>query len=501
MLLERAMKGNAYKLFLANGVLAMMLALALPADALTEPIDIGSRLELFVDGRLIDRVNNVSLRMHEPERREVVFRFDAPWEGSQSGYVTVLKDGDRFRMYYRGGGDLSTEEVTCLAESTDGIHWTRPSLGLYEFDGSKENNIVWIGDRKSYAEAHNFTPFKDENPAASPEQRWKAVGLNRWLDPAINDHRMMLFALISPDGIHWKKLREEPIIREGSFDSQNIAFWDTERQEYVCYLRHGREGKRSIMRSTSPDFVNWSKPEWLGFGDTPLEHFYTNAIIPYFRAPHIYLGFPMRFVPERTTVGAEDTKVDALSDAVFMSSRDGLHWDRTFMEAFIRPGLSRHNWGGGHGNNTPAWGILPTGEKEISIYWSENYGTHEQAWGKLPQVRRGTLRVDGFVSVSAPYSGGELVTRPMVFEGNRLVLNYSTSAVGSVRVEIQDADGKPIEGYALDDCPEIYGDEIERVVSWKGGSDIGRLAGRSIRLRFAMKDADLYSIRTSNIER
>jgi hypothetical protein len=254
----------------------------------------------------------------------------------------------------------------------------------------------------------------------------------------------------------------------------------------VCYLREGREGKRSVQRCTSADFIHWSKPQWLDFGETPLEQFYTNGITPYFRNPHLYIGLPMRFVPERKTIGAESRKIDGLSDGVFMSSRDGLHFSRSFMEAFIRPGLDPNNWGNAHGNNTPLWGILPTGEAEISVYWMEHYGG-------IPQVRRGTIRTDGFTSVNAPYRGGEMVTRPLIFEGKRLVINYSTSAVGNVKVEIQDAGGKPIPGFELEAAGEIYGDELARVAGWKGGADVGKLAGRPVRLRFVMKDADLFS--------
>ena len=105
------------------------------------------------------------------------------------------------------------------------------------------------------------------------------------------------------------------------------------------------------------------------------------------------------------------------------------------------------------------------------------------------------MRIDGFVSVQAPLSGGEFVTKPIVFEGKELVMNFSTSAAGSIRVEIQDADGNAIEDFAPADSPQIYGDELERVVSWKKGSDVGRLAGKPVRLRFVMKDADLYSLR------
>lgn len=472
---------------------ALMSSVACSSEATNKTLvrTVGSRLELFVDDWLIETMSNATLKLHTPTRREVVFKFDAPWEGGLSAYVTIMQDQGRFRMYYRGGGDL-TREYTCMAESKDGINWTRPALGLFEFEGSKDNNIIWTGEKKAYWESHNFSPFKDTNPAASAAQRYKAVTLGRrTID---GQTRNVLLAFVSPDGIRWKRLQDEPIITEGSFDSHNTAFWDETRQSYVCYFRLSREGKRSIKRSVSADFLHWSKPEWLDFGDTPLEHFYTNGIVPHFRAPHIYLAFPMRFVPERTRIGPEARKTDGLSDAVFLSSRDGLHWSRTFMEAFIRPGLYQANWGGAHGNNTPAWGIIQTGDEEMSLYISENYGNYPNEADKVPRVRRATMRIDGFVSINAPYTGGEMLTKPLIFKGRTLMMNYSTSAVGSIKVEIQDEHGKPVPGFALADSTEIYGDEIERAVSWRHGTDVSPLAGRTARLRLAMKDADLYSI-------
>jgi hypothetical protein len=456
--------------------------------------EIGSQLELFVDDWLIESMSNTTLKLHQPIRKEIVFRFDAPWEGAQSGYVTIMKDDNRFRMYYRGGGDLS-REYTCLAESEDGINWKRPSLGLFELNGSKDNNIIWTGSKKSYYESHNFSPFKDTNTRALPDHRYKAITLSRQtLD---SQNRKVLMAFVSPDGIHWQRLREEPIITEGSFDSHNTAFWDTIQQTYVCYSRVSRDGKRSIQRCVSPDFVHWSKPQLLDFGNTPIEHLYTNGILPYIRAPHIYLAFAMRFVPERTQVGIQQRRTDGLSDAVLLSSHDGLHWNRNFMEAFIRPGLDQVNWGGAHGNNTPAWGIIQTNEKEMSLYITENYGNYPDQTDCIPVLRRATIRTDGFVSVNTPYSSGEMITRPLIFRGSALIINYSTSAVGFLKVEIQDKNGQPIPAFTLADATEIYGDEIERIVSWKHGTDVSKLAGRIIKLRFVMKDADLYSTRFS----
>ncbi len=479
-----------------RSALLVASAVALAASGIqgAAPIAVGSKIEMFVDSHLIGGLKNAQLRLHGPVPTGIVLTFDKPWEGGQSGYVTMLKDGGEYRMYYRGGGDL-IREYSCLALSKDGIHWHRPNLGLIEFEGSKENNIFWTGPRKAYYESHNFTPFIDGGPAARPDQRYKAVTLTRI--PTTGDEKQnVLIALVSADGIHWRKLQEEPIITEGAFDSQNTAFYDAVRKEYVCYLRDVQKGKRSVARTTSRDFIRWTKPELLDFGDSVPEHLYTNGIVQYFRAPEWYLGFPLRFVPpeERNKVGPEQRETDGFSDAVFMSSRDGLRWDRTFMEAFIRPGPDPLNWGGAHGNMTPAWGIVPAGENEIAIYWADHYDNYPKD-DLIPRLWRGTVRTDGFGSVNFPYKGGELITKPLVFEGRSLAINYATSAPGGVKVEIQDGSGKPMPGFALDDCIEFWGDEIERIVAWKGGTDVSTLAGKPVRVRFVMHDADLYSIR------
>jgi len=431
-------------------------------------LGLGSRLELFVDDYLIDTMNGLRQELHPPIPREIALTFDAPWEGPTTCYATVFRDDDRCRLCYRGSNHEGPDfhQVTCYAESPDGLHFARPNLGLFEWNGSKENNIVW----RSPGE-HNFAPFLDANPACKPAERHKALAGGP------------LIALASPDAIHWQMMQKEPVITEGAFDSDNLAFWGTVRGEYVCYLRDFAEGVRTIRRATSLDFVHWTGPEWLDYGDAPKEQLYTNAITPYFRAPHLYFGFPKRFVPERKAV--PEHPFEGLSDGVFMCSRDGLHF-RRYLEAFIRPGLDRSNWT--ERNMMPATGLIATSPEEISIYWVENY-RHDTC-----RLRRGTIRTDGFVSVHADYSGAELVTKPLTFSGKQLVINYSTSAVGSVRVELQDDSGQAIPGFALADCPEVYGDEIEHVMVWRAGSDLSALAGKPVRLRFAMRDADLYSL-------
>lgn len=122
------------------------------------------------------------------------------------------------------------------------------------------------------------------------------------------------------------------------------------------------------------------------------------------------------------------------------------------------------------------------------------YATDDQ-YIDNPMLHGYAESTDGFVSVNAGFAGGEFLTKPLVLKGGELELNYSTSAVGSVRVEIQDAHNRALPGYGLDECPEIFGDQIEGVARWSGGTDLSSLAGQSVRLRFALKDADIYAFR------
>jgi len=423
--------------------------------------EIGSRLELFVDRWLIERLEGTHLKLHEPTPAPPM---DQP--ANDLEYGTVIKDGDVFRLYtreHRGSrfdGDQS--EVTRYCESRDGIHWTRPNLGLHEINSSRENNVIL--HESPYC--HNFSPFLDTRPGVPGSERFKALA------GTVNTAKKGLVAFVSGDGIHWKKLRPEPVLtyaKEYAFDSQNVSFWSEFEQRYVCYFRHFLDKKlRSVCRTTSLDYLNWTEPVPLK-PNFPGEHIYTTLTHPYFRAPHLYVALPTRFHPER----GEST------DILFMTARGEGPYDRTFREAFIRPGLDPARWG--NRSNYAALNVVPTGPEEMSIYTTP--------------FRRFTLRTDGFASVHAGADPGELLTRPVRFSGSELVLNYSTSAGGSVRVEIQQMDGKAVPGFALADCRRLVGDSIEQVVQWGKASDVSRLAGRPVRLRFSMLEADLFALR------
>lgn len=454
------------------------------------PIDIGSRHELFVDYTLIESLTDAYLHLHKPIRRERVFQVEDPLENACTACYNLIHLNDRILIYYRGYHPVSRDlpdgwhetQTGNLLTSKDGIHFERPSLGLIESEGSTDNNIFYRG-----YEAHNFCVFLDGNPNTPPEQRFKAVG---------GSGKNNLHGFVSADGIRWSRIQEGPLDITGAFDSINVPLWDPHAGCYRIFSRYLEEVNgeriRAIQSCTSDDFIHWTSPVPHKYDDgIPFEHFYTNATMPCPGAEHILLSFPMRFVPERTkNTDGMDYPGDGISDAVFMTSRDGVHWDRTFMEAWLRPGTDQRNWT--HRNQTPAVGLIETAPDEWSMYAAAHYGWPTNALQRL------TIRPHGFASVHAGYHGGELITKPFTFSGTTLHLNYATSAVGSIVVEIQDTEGNPIEGLTANDMPPIFGDHLDAPVTWRTNSNLSHLAGTPIRLRFTLKDADLFSLRFGN---
>ena len=458
----------------ATAAIAQRSSTAVESATEKNVVDIGSRRELFVDRFLIDRLDGVQLKLHEPRLASPI---NLPANGLE--YATIIRDGHLFRLYTRDArgatksGDVT--EVTRYYESLDGLHWTRPTLGLHEVDGSRANNVIL----HEVGSCHNFSPFLDTRPGlwipGRPEVPNDHLAVDRRFKALGGISSSGLFAFSSDDGIHWSKLSESPVItsEELAFDSQNVSFWSQSEQCYICYFRSWKtsHGKlRTISRTTSPDFLSWSRPVALE-PNFPGEHFYTNQTHPYFRAPHIYIALPTRFHPRR----GDST------DILFMTARGDAPYDRTFREAFIRPGLDLNQWG--NRSNYAALNVVPTGPSEMSIYTTP--------------FRRFTLRTDGFASVHSGAAEGEMVTHPLRFDGSSLVVNYSTSAGGHLRVELQNADGQPLPGFGLDACQILVGDAIEQSVNWRRG-DLSGLAGTPVRIRCTMKEADLFALKFSS---
>jgi len=471
---------------------SLLLGLTLATSAYADPIDIGSRRELFVDEYLIDSLDNAELVLHQPHDEGIVYHFDRPWEGLFSAYCTIIHADDKYRLYYRGvptaGKDGRADETTCYAESKDGIHWERPVIGQFSIDGSKENNVILAN---AAPVSHNFSPFLDSNPDALPEQRFKAIG---------NGPSGGLVAYVSPDGIHWNLLQKESVIKDKGwvFDSQNVAFWSESEQCYVAYYRRADSKVRAVARTTSKDFIHWDEAVQMAYSNTksttPRAHLYTNQTHPYFRAPHIYIATAARFMPGRRVITAEQAEeigvhpkyFNDTADAILMTSRGGDQYDCTFDQGFVRPGVGLGNWVSR--TNYPVLNVVQTGPAEMSLYVNQDYGQPSA------NIHRYSMRLDGFASVRAREEAGSIVTKPFTFDGSQLSVNFATSAAGSIRVELQDESGKPIPGYSLADAQETIGNDTSRVIRWnEKGSDLSELAGQPIRLKIVLDDADVYS--------
>lgn len=481
---------------------------------MTTALNIGARRELFVDHLLIARLENARLVLREPVSGGVAISLDRPWEGPANYGDSVLRHGGRYLLYYRAmtveKGDDSG--VMCVATSDDGVTWTKPALGLAERAGRRDTNL--IADETGNALAR-LVPWLDTRPGVPENERIKALHSEplsgekhtAFADPA-GPKRLVFW--VSADGFTFRKLTPQPELvshLRNCFDGGNTMFWSEVEGQYALYYRwydgEWGQGRRTMARTTSKDFLHWSESVPMTYGDTPREQFYTNNTEPYFRAPHLYVAPAARFMEGRRAVTDAQVKAIGLksshghtydqdcSDGVLLTSRAGsTRYDRAFMEAFVRPGPGAGNWVSR--TNYPLTGIFPYGPDRMMFWVNRRY--MQESW----HIERLLLRLDGFASVNAPWAGGELLTHPFTFEGSELEINYRTSAAGSIRVGILDAEGKPIPGYTLDDSSEIIGDEIARVVAWKQGADARRLAGQPVRLRFVMKDADLFALRFLN---
>lgn len=515
---------NRRQFVATTGLATLCLPSPLPAKEPGVP-DIGKRRELFIDGELIQTLRGTAVqRLHHPIPQEIAIEHDEPWEGTGSGYHSIFHDGEKYRMYYKAWhiavtqGRINTGRhplYCCYAESDDGITWRKPNLGIYEFKGSRKNNITMITSKVDGFKVDPGHPavFMDENPNATDDARFKAIFRS--------SGKRGLIPFKSPDGLHWSPITDDVILNGlGAFDSQNLAFWDPTLKKYRAYWRTFSgggitetawkpKGDRSIRTAVSDDMIRWTNVEDLTYVDSPSEQLYTNQVKHYHRAPHILIGFPNRYIdrgssvsmsalpdPEQRELRASGSKRYgyALSETLLMASRDGVHFKR-WNEAFLRPGIERPGtwhygaqYMGWHAVETKS--ALPGAPNELSLYATESY------WhGKGSALRRYTLRLDGFVSVNAGMKGGELITKAFVFQGSELELNFATSAAGGIRVEVQDAAGQPIKGFSLADSEINFGDTVARRLTWKTRSNLGILAGTPIRLRFELKDADLYSYR------
>ena len=478
-----------------------------------EPLEVGSRKQLFIDHRFIESKENISLVVNPPvKRQEAVIRSDKPWDAFRLIWFSVGEDEGGYKMWYQAydsdqwGGGTSR---MCYATSSDLLTWEKPNLGIIDYQGSKENNIL-------VEHIVNGSVFIDPN--GKPGERYKLV----YSDYSAG---MAGYVATSADGIHWHMPGTK--VAEHLSETQHVAFWDRRLKKYVVYfrpgdhypfvdpvpsdppvvapkvLRPGRQVARVEMEDVlAPWPMDQARLVLVADEDDPEgSDIYTHSPYLYPHADDAYFLFPMSY--QHFHSGETGVGNDGVNDTLFAASRDGVHWMRYDRQPYVRRGLPGEfdfgmvQCGGGlH---------FRRGDYLYQFYagWPWTHGgfrrlTPAQRQDKAVTWGRQTLylakqRLDGFVSADAPYPGGWLVTPPLVFEGHRLELNVNVATMGDARVEIQDADGNPIPGFTRDDCNRILMNDVAYTVGWGDTSDVSALAGKPVRLRFEMRSAKLYA--------
>jgi hypothetical protein len=546
------------------------------ASAQTEPIRVGSEKQLFLgpwakDGRddyLVQSMHKVTMTMNETHiTGERMISYDKPWDRGDV-WLCVLKDEDQrgalFRMYY--GSRESTDAlrrgdpysiILLYAESRDGIHWERPNLRLWQWKGSRDNNILFPNEQFPYV-FKCVVPdqvFIDPN-AKSPDEKYKMVlghlgpprtsGKDNLDAPRSKQSGMVLprqgvdakplvpgkHVFSSSDGIHWKLTSQESITT-GAGDAKYSVAWDARVGKYVQWtrikpadpegVRYYRDAfgidrpdlnVRMIGRAVSDDLLHWGKgeivmrPDEVDKANSPAGltrlDFYGPNVRQYGEGASAYSALPTCHSHWKYTFVREgkEHSFPQTVDVQLATSRDGIHWNRApGRRPFIRHGVEGTFWSK---QIYPSGDIIPIGD-ELCFYFGGAPMSHG-ASGDLRKggIGRAVLRLDGFISADADYTGGELITRPLVFTGSKLQLNVATGAGGSVQVEIQEPSGKPIPGFTLEDADEINGNYIRVLARWRaelvqkmrrpqGDPDVSTLAGRPVRLRFVMRDAKLFA--------
>lgn len=446
------------------------------------PIDVADRLQMMIDTLFFDSVENITLRIHVPVKTgERTLVSDKPWEDATLNWFSVIEDAGVYRMWYEcydvAGWPTPDDTSFCYAESSDGIHWRKPPLGLFSYQGSTENNILFrqVGDDGYRSRVHGSCVFKD--PAAPPEARYKAVsqGAFSGMEPP-----QRVAGMHSADGLHWSRVAGP--ICDVFADSQYSGFWDTQAGQYVLFGRVSGKG-RAIGRAASPDFEHF-EPLTRVLEHQPDVDVYNPAAIKYPGADNVYLMFPSLYRH------ADDTL-----DIHLAVSRDGLRWSwpepGTPFVALGAPGSFDS------GSLYMGQGMICK-DQELWLYFSGSCLKHNEAELDAlarPDNRRVFSRViaraNGLVAAEAGDIPGYFITPPLNVQGNTLRLNLLTKDGGEIRVGLLDAAGTPLPGRAADACIPLHGDHDGVPVAWNEGAAIP--AGAPIRLRFEMKNARLFA--------
>ena len=478
------------------------VAWAQPADPSADATPtLDDAAQLFVDLQQVESLEGAHQEVHAADKHPAnpVLRKEKPWENDRGTWGSVSFDPQEkiFKVWYGGRsgrrreyrpGSLTDSSVLCYATSEDGLHWQRPELGLHEVMGTTKNNVV-VSDDHHNGMDHWESVLKDPLET-DPHKRYKALGWssNDWDGPASG-----IYTMTSPDGLRWKHT-PEPVFhyhpRAGSNDLGPVGdahslLIDTREKRYVAFLRSLPHRVYSVSR----DFADWTPPQ---LAIRARQGEITNTVYNHmgFNYGSQYVGFLTYFVRDPS---------DPLLTVRLLTSRDPVHWDRP-----DTPGPLIDVGGIGQWDRftNMITGAPPIRVGDLLYIYYRGMATRHSIGGtyqgndNADRSRGGiglaTLRVDGFASLAASYSGGRVTTKPFRFAGERLRVNAKAD-FGRIRVEVLDEAGEPIEGFESDNCRPLSADKIDGQVEWKSQPTLAPLKGRPIRLRFHLHNARLFS--------
>lgn len=459
----------------------------------------GPYRRLFLDALLVEQSSGVERVFHTPEKfaGNPVLRADTPWEKGGSGpylYGTVLHDGGKLRMWYhflRGG------YRNAYAESEDGIRWTKPDLGLIDFEGSRANNLfVTVTQdpaekppRKDRGQCHNPSVIRTENPR-TPDERYAMFCYGADYDK--------VRAAYSPDGLRWKFPLETA--REGLFESSDVVnfFFDPYKQRFVSTWKGSTRRGRSVGVAVSPDGRRWSKPASTPVFaaddlDPPDTQIYGMPVFPY---QGLYIGLPwiyhaaVHYPPEMLLTRAEAEKQSARTvDVQLAWSWDLVNWSRPPARRPFLPLGAAGEWDSAMIYTARA----PVAMGDKLFFYYGGFDTRHDARQFRGAIGLATLRLDGFCSLHAGNAGGWLLTRREKLTSPAVRINARTLSGGFVSAEVVDLNGEVVPGFSREECRAFEGDSVDHVLQWRTAELPESLRGEAVKLRFYLRNADLYS--------
>ncbi len=500
-------------------------ALAGAADAPLErvrcdsPVDVADRAQLFVDRYLIRESRQIAYSLHPavPHPANPLVKADQPWEGWRLelfGSVIFDQQERLFKMWYiaepvgwfgPAPKGAAGDNPTCYAVSDDGIQWRKPHVGTLDSPIGHKHNVLL------YA-THLPSVTKDlREPDAA--RRYKMICYINHPKPEAG-----YYTMVSPDGIHWTRHSKGVICRGADVIN---GYYDRRRETWVAMAKintpmHGHR-RRVFYAITSRDFENWTEPELalypdaeddagvlgrmeevrsiLDVPDDPYEmhtDFYGTG---FHETESLTLAFPWIFtINNKARYGNQEGPFEIQ----LATSRDWKNWQRPFRTPCLPRGVNG-DWE--CGLQLTASQTVSVGDEVWLYYCGANY-THgspvlyrkdnpDRKTKYTSSIGLAKWQRDRFVSADAGRMGGELITVPVVFSGDRLILNARVKPEGSLRVELLDSARRPVEGFGRSES--IRGDSLRHAVQWPGDRSLGSWKGKPVTLRFHLQAAELFS--------